>query len=593
MSTGSASYRSGDEKFTSVVLIGGRDCRPNAPLSTQNPDLWVQGGSIIEKTLCVLGNISSPGVITSSAFCGDILTNEIISKDLNTPIDIIGDVNFDENFTVTVPGDLVVNNFTVTGNVTGNISGGTGNISGDFSVSGKTTTGELCVTGDAEVAGELTVNDLVVLGNVSGNIMTDSGNIAGDFTVAGKTTLNELCVTGDAVIQGNLLASMINIIGNCILAQDGVTQVCVTNGIVDIVGETTIDGNLTLSGGKITAQELCITGLSMLSETTIDGNILVNGNLTVTDDLNAQGKITGEELCVTGATMLSDTSIDGNLTFTQGKITGEELCITGETMLTNTSIDGNLDSQGKITGLELCISGDAIFEGNVVLNGNLTNDIDLNCNDILNVMQLGVWNISTACGGNVVRFLDNVDVNFNSILNVDRTEFSDGIQIGDSLTSAVGNSIVIGQNSVALTPNTIVLGNDVTGNVQGGFFVAHRGPIATVVNAAGFLAGTNELVEVTSSRRFKTDIRDLETVSEKIDQLRPVRYRPKEGHGDDREHIGFIAEEVNEIFPEFVTYDSTGTVTGMMFDRMTSVIFKELQSVRRRLAELEAAHNVA
>ena len=136
-------------------------------------------------------------------------------------------------------------------------------------------------------------------------------------------------------------------------------------------------------------------------------------------------------------------------------------------------------------------------------------------------------------------------------------------------------------------PDSIVLGNGVTGTQTGGFFVSHRGPVATIVNGAGFIAGTNELVEVTSSRRFKRDIRDMEDVSDRIDQLRPVRYYAKPGHGDDREHIGFIAEEVQELFPELVTYDQEGLVTGMMFDRLTSVLIKELQAVRKRLSALE------
>jgi hypothetical protein len=164
----------------------------------------------------------------------------------------------------------------------------------------------------------------------------------------------------------------------------------------------------------------------------------------------------------------------------------------------------------------------------------------------------------------------------------------------DVNSANAGNTIAIGLSSQAIAPSAIALGDSIVANQGGGFFVKHRGPIVATVNAAGFIAGTNELIEVTSSRRFKDNIRDLESVGDKFDRFRPVRYNAKLGHGDNREHIGLIAEEVKEVFPEFVTYDGEGQVTGMMFDRVVSVLIKEVQELRQRerntnerLAELD------
>ena len=77
-----------------------------------------------------------------------------------------------------------------------------------------------------------------------------------------------------------------------------------------------------------------------------------------------------------------------------------------------------------------------------------------------------------------------------------------------------------------------------------------------------------------------------ENISDNFQKLRPVRYKAKPGFGDDREHIGFIAEEVEELFPEFVTYDLTAPlnkplVTGLAFDRMISILIKELQTLKQ------------
>jgi hypothetical protein len=94
-------------------------------------------------------------------------------------------------------------------------------------------------------------------------------------------------------------------------------------------------------------------------------------------------------------------------------------------------------------------------------------------------------------------------------------------------------------------------------------------------------------VEITSSRRFKQNIRPLETVGDRVMKLNPVRYEAKPGHGDDRTHIGLIAEEVEELFPEFVTYDQEGQVTGMMFDRLTAVLIKEMQEMKIQMNQMQ------
>ncbi|HEX8875718.1 MAG TPA: tail fiber domain-containing protein [Phycisphaerales bacterium] len=63
-----------------------------------------------------------------------------------------------------------------------------------------------------------------------------------------------------------------------------------------------------------------------------------------------------------------------------------------------------------------------------------------------------------------------------------------------------------------------------------------------------------------------------------------------------REHdIGFVAEDVEKVFPEVVFYDENGNVTGMDFSRLTAVAvqaIKELKAenddLRTRLERLEA-----
>jgi hypothetical protein len=283
-------------------------------------------------------------------------------------------------------------------------------------------------------------------------------------------------------------------------------------------------------------------------------------------------------------------------------------------------------------------TGDIVKGGAVNVSGNL----DMFCNHISNVESIVVSNI-TSKGGDFGTLTDVIGVkspltfrfndNQNTFLgyNSGTSSTSDanentaiGHQALEALTTgdfnvAIGRSagtaittgyscVLIGKDSGAtittandnvcigdgadVSGTTIVgataIGNGIVATVSTGLFVGHRGPGAFTVNNAGFIASTNELVEVTSSRRFKTDIRDLESTDTTFDQFRPVRYRAKPGCGDDREHIGLIAEEVEEIYPELVTYEGDNvTPCGLVFDRLTAINIKEIQSLRKRVTQLE------
>ena len=132
-------------------------------------------------------------------------------------------------------------------------------------------------------------------------------------------------------------------------------------------------------------------------------------------------------------------------------------------------------------------------------------------------------------------------------------------------------------------------------NQIGGLFVQHRGPSAFTVNAAGFIAGTNELVEVSSSIKTKENIRTLESTVDKFSKLHPVRYTPKLVGGitepEIRENIGLIAEEVVELYPEVVTFDKEAQPAGLMYDRLVAVLIERVQSqqeiINKMAADLE------
>ena len=84
-----------------------------------------------------------------------------------------------------------------------------------------------------------------------------------------------------------------------------------------------------------------------------------------------------------------------------------------------------------------------------------------------------------------------------------------------------------------------------------------------------------------SSRRWKTNIEDIESGLELLDQLRGVRYTWDEEHGGNRD-IGFIAEEVGEILPEIVNYDVNGVdAIAMDYSKITPVLVQAMKEMRK------------
>jgi hypothetical protein len=88
-----------------------------------------------------------------------------------------------------------------------------------------------------------------------------------------------------------------------------------------------------------------------------------------------------------------------------------------------------------------------------------------------------------------------------------------------------------------------------------------------------------------SSIRFKENIKPLEPLLGKVEQLNPVTYNKI---GVVEEEIGLIAEEVAELFPEVVTYNEDGQPQGVQYQRLSVILLKAVQELSNEVKELKA-----
>ena len=108
--------------------------------------------------------------------------------------------------------------------------------------------------------------------------------------------------------------------------------------------------------------------------------------------------------------------------------------------------------------------------------------------------------------------------------------------------------------------------------------------------------GRYSLGMISSSIRYKKeihDIREYDSISDRIDKVRAVTYTPKSGLDKGRYFYGFIAEELETEFPWLVDYHTDKETREVMaesveYDRVPAILWADAQKTHERLKTLEA-----
>lgn len=171
--------------------------------------------------------------------------------------------------------------------------------------------------------------------------------------------------------------------------------------------------------------------------------------------------------------------------------------------------------------------------------------------------------LNTAIGGAALHSnttgRGNIAIGFDAGLKVTTGNYNIEIGTGTYGTSDDNGVIRIG-NSGTQTQTFIagIAGVRSTGGVQ------------VYINSAG------QLGTLTSSERFKKDIKSIDDVSDKLLQLRPVSFVYKEDEKKELQY-GLIAEEVARVYPELVQYDAEGKPFTVYYHLLTPLLLSELQ----------------
>ena len=175
---------------------------------------------------------------------------------------------------------------------------------------------------------------------------------------------------------------------------------------------------------------------------------------------------------------------------------------------------------------------------------------------------------------------------------------------GSGCTANGAYSHAEGNNTQALNPSEHACGKynkSTTGASTGAtlFSVGFGNSSSARANAIEITqSGTLKAVQawiIGSDRKLKENITSLENNTlEKVLQLNPVRFTLKSDISK-KKRIGFIAQEVEDVFPEYVTVsvDNEGEETRYLdYSQMVSILCKAIQEQQKEIEELKKLINI-
>ena len=221
-----------------------------------------------------------------------------------------------------------------------------------------------------------------------------------------------------------------------------------------------------------------------------------------------------------------------------------------------------------------------------------------------------LWSITsgwanTACGGGTLYELTSGDYNtacgFSSLYQTSTGEENTAVgyyalytnttgygntAIGknaDISTNNLHNATAIGYYAEATASNQVRLGND---NIDTFYCMGAYEGVVGGTHLDLYVDNTGKIGHLSSSVRYKENISDMSNVDWLFD-LRPVNftYKADENH---KVSYGLIAEEVEEINPEFVSYDSEGRPETVTYSELISPLLKAVQEQQKQIEVLQA-----
>ena len=152
------------------------------------------------------------------------------------------------------------------------------------------------------------------------------------------------------------------------------------------------------------------------------------------------------------------------------------------------------------------------------------------------------------------------------------------------------NNIYIGADvrGALQESNTIHIGDNLPSDPgSSACFIGGINGQTTTSGTAVFINSSGKLGTITSSARFKKDIKPMNSASEVILSLRPVTFHYR-SDTTNTPQFGLVAEEVARVDPALVLTDREGKPYTVRYEQVNAMLLNEFLKEHRKVEELEA-----
>jgi len=144
-------------------------------------------------------------------------------------------------------------------------------------------------------------------------------------------------------------------------------------------------------------------------------------------------------------------------------------------------------------------------------------------------------------------------------------------------------------SAVTTASNVICIGANLTGaNVSNSCFIGNIRDVTTAMGDAipVVIDSAGQLGTMSSSQRFKKEIKPMDQASEAILALKPVTFRYKSDITATTQ-FGLIAEDVVAVNPDLVVHDEKGEIYTVRYEAVSAMLLNEFLKQHCKVEQLE------
>ena len=184
---------------------------------------------------------------------------------------------------------------------------------------------------------------------------------------------------------------------------------------------------------------------------------------------------------------------------------------------------------------------------------------------------------------------DNTAIGAGALANNTTGSDNTGIGVSVLVNNTTGsNNIALGAfagHAVTTASHVICIGAQ-GANIDNSCYIGQIFGFTAAGGSAVFIDANNKLGTISSSRRFKTEIKPMDKASEALFSLKPVAFRYKKAIDPaGTSQLGLVAEEVEKVNPDLIVRDKEGKPYSVRYDQVNAMLLNEFLKEHRVFVE--------